>query len=308
MMSIAALLLLTLCLLPLLTHGFVNHYNAANVIHRPLLAAAASDLNDDDTAATDPSIDRRSVLLSTVVTAFSVNAIAVGQPTPAMAAAGKAAVAAAGKKIVVFGGSGYVGSYVDQQLLSQGYQVVSVSRSSAADQAAKITKILGKPLTGSIEYVTLDASTDDLSAVLKDATAVVSCVGVAPGGKNQRAGNGAVNVRLTDASKASGSCKRFVYVSVASELANGPAKFLLGDYLKGKAEAEAAVLKNFGSSDSLVVKPAIIAGGPPGELRPPGPPGVKPVMVEDVAKAVVMGALGQKSGVVDGTADWGSFC
>lgn len=299
-MSIATLLLLILCL-PLLAHGFVNHYNAANVIHRPLLAAA-SDLDDDDVpAANNPSIDRRSALLSTVVTAFSVNAIALGQPTPVMAAA-KAAAAAAGKKIVVFGGSGYVGSYVDQQLLSQGYQVVSVSRSSAADQAAKITKILGKPLTGSIEYVTLDASTDDLGSVLKDATAVVSCVGVSPGGKNQRAGNGAVNVRLADASQASGSCKRFVYVSVASELANGPAKFLLGDYLKGKAEAEAAVLKDFGSSDSLIVKPAIIAGGPPGELRPPGPPGVKPVAVEDVAKVVVMGALGQKSGVVDGTA------
>jgi len=297
MMSIAALLF---TLLPLLAHGFVNHCNVATTIHRPLLAAA-SDLDDDTiipAVAANLIIDRRSALVSTVV-ALSVNAIAIGKSTPAVAATA-AATNKNDKRVVVFGGSGYVGSYVDQLLLSQGYKVVSVSRSSVSDQADKIAKILGKPLVGSIEYVSLDASTDDLGSVLKDASVVVSCVGVAPGGKNQRSGNGAVNVRLADASKASGSCKRFVYVSVASELANGPAKFLLGDYLKGKAEAEAAVIKDFGSSDSLVVKPAIIAGGPPGELRPPGPPGVKPAAVEDVAKAVVAGALGQKSGVVDG--------
>ena len=56
---------------------------------------------------------------------------------------------------------------------------------------------------------------------------------------------------------------------------------------------------NKGVAD-VVVKPAIIAGGPPGEIRPPGPPGVKAVAVEDVAKAVVAGALGQKSGTIDG--------
>ena len=39
--------------------------------------------------------------------------------------------------------------------------------------------------------------------------------------------------------------------------------------LKGKGEAEAAVLKDFPTS-SLVLKPGIIAGAPPGELRPPG--------------------------------------
>ena len=88
-------------------------------------------------------------------------------------------------------------------------------------------------------------------------------------------------------------------MSVASELANGPAKFLLGDYLKGKAEAEGAVKKDFPES-SLVVKPAIIAGGPPGEIRPPGPPGMKAASVEEVAKAVVSGALGEKSGIIDG--------
>ena len=53
---------------------------------------------------------------------------------------------------------------------------------------------------------------------------------------------------------------------------------------------------------SLILKPAIIEGGPPGEIRPPGPPGVAPVKVEALAKAAVAGALGKKSGVLDGTA------
>ena len=67
--------------------------------------------------------------------------------------------------------------------------------------------------------------------------------------------------------------------------------------MKGKAQAEAAVKRDFG--DYMILKPAIISGGPPG---PPGPPGVPPVPVEAVAAAAVAGALGKKSGVLDGTA------
>ena len=50
-----------------------------------------------------------------------------------------------------------------------------------------------------VTYVSADAATADLSAVFKGADAVVSCVGVVPGGKNQLAGNGAVNVAIADA-------------------------------------------------------------------------------------------------------------
>ena len=40
----------------------------------------------------------------------------------------------------------------------------------------------------------------------------------------------------------------------------------------------------------------------PGEIRPPGPPGMTPVSVEAVAAAAVAGALGKKTGSVDGNA------
>lgn len=208
------------------------------------------------------------------------------------------ASAADGKpKVVVFGGSGYVGAFASQLLLDQGCDVVSVSRKTPAEQADKVKSILGQGLS-SVDFVSLDASTADLSNVLNGASAVISCVGIAPGGANQRDGNGKVNVRIADAAKAAG-VEKFVYLGVASELANGPAKFLFGDYVKGKGEAEAAVVKDYGSA-ALILKPGIIAGGPPGELRPPGPPGMAPVAVEAVAKAAVAGALGKTAGKIDG--------
>ena len=43
---------------------------------------------------------------------------------------------AATDKVVIFGGSGYVGAHAAQMLLGQGAEVVSVSRKSAADQVA----------------------------------------------------------------------------------------------------------------------------------------------------------------------------
>uniref|UniRef100_A0A7S2H613 NAD(P)-binding domain-containing protein n=1 Tax=Helicotheca tamesis TaxID=374047 RepID=A0A7S2H613_9STRA len=203
-------------------------------------------------------------------------------------------------KIVVFGGSGYVGAHVSQILSSKGYNVVSVSRKSPSDQVDKVSQILGASLTN-VDYQSADAINDDLSSIVNGATAVVSCVGVTPGGPNQIAGNGVANVRIVDAAKAAG-IDRFVYISVDSALSSGPAKFVLGDYFKGKAQAEAAVTKGFDGEKSLVIKPGIIAGAPPGEIRPPGPPGSKAVSVDAVAKAVVAGVVGEKSGVIDGNA------
>jgi uncharacterized protein YbjT (DUF2867 family) len=232
------------------------------------------------------ALDRRALLTT-------VGAAAAASLLPARGAR----AADAPKKVVVFGGSGYVGAYASRMLLAQGASVVAVSRKAPAEAQDKVAGILGGPLAG-VEYVSLDATSADLSGVLGGADAVISCVGIAPGGPNQREGNGKANVRIAEAVKAAG-VKRFVYLGVASELSNGPIKFIFGDYVKGKAEAEAAVAKAFGG-DALILEPGIIAGAPPGEIRPPGPPGMAPVPVEAVAKAAVAGALGQKSGKVDG--------
>eukprot|EP00592_Proboscia_alata_P019054 CAMPEP_0194410284 /NCGR_PEP_ID=MMETSP0176-20130528/8323_1 /TAXON_ID=216777 /ORGANISM="Proboscia alata, Strain PI-D3" /LENGTH=304 /DNA_ID=CAMNT_0039211527 /DNA_START=41 /DNA_END=955 /DNA_ORIENTATION=- len=258
------------------------------IVSRDVHLSALEGARLEESLSPHNAADRRTFLLTT--TAALVTASALPQPSHA---------ASKGGKVVVFGGSGYIGSHVDQQLSTLGYKVVSVSRASSSDQSNRITKNLGTQ-PANLEYISLDASTDDLTAVLKDATAVISCIGALGSGKAVRATNGAVNARIATAAKSAG-VKQFVYVSVASELANGPAKFLLKDYLGGKAEAETAVTNAFGAGGSLIVKPSIVDGAPPGEKRPPGPPGVKAAKVDDVAKAVVAGVTG-RTGVIDGNA------
>lgn len=258
------------------------------------LPLSADDAAVPDNAASEPiannhrGVDRRSLLSSIGCLSFLIS------PTVAAVADGSK------PKIVVMGGSGWVGAHVDELLLDKGCDVVSVSRSSANKQAEKIKANLSSGTSLPIKYVSLDASSSsDLVRTFEGAAAVISLVGAKPGDKNQRAGNGAVNIRIADAAKEAG-VGRFVYISVGSDLASGPGKFLFGDYFKGKAEAEAAVDKDFGAAAALVLKPAIIAGAPPGDIRPPGPPGMKPVPVEAVAKVAVAGALGYLSGKIDG--------
>ena len=246
--------------------------------------------------------------------------VLAGFGSTAAATLGLAAPAqAAGKgKIVVVGGAGFVGKQVSQLLARNGQNVVSVSRRSVRQQEDAIQ------FSQFVSYVSRDASKDDLSDVFKGASAVISCVGYAPGSKNQK-DNGAVNKAIADAA-AKAKVPRFVsrapcdsafgpqtlrvvaaaptryplrYISVASAISDGPGKFLFGDYMKGKAQAEAAVSQDFGAANSLIIRPAVISG-PGAPLGPPPPPGVPSVDVDAVARAAVAGALGKKSGIVDG--------
>ena len=173
-----------------------------------------SNHNNDDVQLSD----RRSVIFNTMVLPLSI--LATTYPLSAKADAGKG-------KVVVFGGSGWVGAHVSSNLSKQGYQVVSISRSSSDVQNDRTKSILGTTIDG-VQYISLDAGKDDLSSVMKDSLAVISCVGIAPGSPNVKEGNGLVNSRIAKAAKASG-VNKFVYIGVSSELAASPARFLLGD-------------------------------------------------------------------------------
>lgn len=152
-------------------------------------------------------------------------------------------------KVVVMGGAGHVGSRVSVALHDQGFDVTSVSRSATSDQAAKIKANTGK--SPAIQFASLDATTDDMSQVMKGASVVVSCVGIPPWEKlTARAGNGFANVRIADAAKVAGVGK-FVHVSVASEFSNGPGKFLFGEFFKGESNADATVVKTLETRQSL---------------------------------------------------------
>jgi len=277
---------------PKLAVGFVvlaTLRSATHLFIPGMQSASSTDVdNPTDVAISSDSLQRRAVLTSLPAVAGIWAALA-----PEVLAAG-------GKKIVVFGGSGFVGSRVTDLLVKEGYSVTSVSRSSAGQQAANVQRQIGAKPVG-VTYVQLDASTGDLSAdgLLAVADAVISCAGVAPTGNNPLDGNGKVNVRIAEAASKAGA-PRFVYISVSSYLSDGPGNLIFGDYLKGKKQAERAVLKEFSSKKGLIIRPASIEGaGKP--FGPPGPPWVRGVSVDDVAKAAVAGALGKQSGLLDGT-------
>lgn len=177
---------------------------------------------NDESSKPSSELSRRSAIFSTVALPLSV--LLTSTVGPLRASAGDKG------KVVVLGGAGWVGAHVSADLDKKGYKVVSISRSTADAQIERTKSILGTTISG-VEYKSLDAGTasvDDLLSVMKDSVAVVSCVGISPGSKDQRDGNGLVNTRIAKAAKTAGVPK-LIYIGVSSALANGPAKFLLGD-------------------------------------------------------------------------------
>lgn len=271
-----------------------GHHAVSSPARNPSMQLKIDEQHDDDRHTPKCELSRRTALSTFAIIATTTSSQFL-RPTISNAQDDTKG------KVVVYGGSGYVGAHACSLLSQQGYAVTSISRSSPETQLERTKSILGTSLPN-VDYISLDAGTaslDELTTSMKDVTAVISCVGISPDSQNQKDGNGLVNSRIIQAAKAAGVPK-LVYIGVSSTLANGPAKFLLKDYFAGKATAEQSVMSDFGSENSLIIKPAIIAGGPPGEIRPPGPPGVKAVDVSAVARGVVSGAVGGLSGVVDG--------
>lgn len=169
---------------------------------------------------------------------------------------------ASGMKVIVVGGSGFVGSRVCDKLTAAGVaDVVVVSKSG-----------------GSSGGVKCDLSSDEcvasLTETMRGADAVVSCVGVFKPGDDDlmREGNGAYNVRVVDAAKAAG-VKRFVYVSVASivpdALGGAESAPVMKGYFAGKKMTEDAIANAFDDDDVCLVKPSFIFGGDTFGLNPP---------------------------------------
>lgn len=238
-----------------------------------------------------------------------------------------AAVAAPLGKVVVLGGSGFVGSRVCEQLVGQGAEVVSISRSGGPPASAA-----NAPWASKVKWVAGDASDGGfLEPQFKGASAVISCIGVifGNGEEKDRRNNAAPNVAAADAAAAAG-VKRYVFVSVSSQVEPVVAPLLGHGYFDGKADAERELLAKFGEGNSLIIKPSFIYGGTDFSASPPrvaegygsfidgllsaGPikaissvsPGpiqlvlAPPVSVKTVAQAAVAGALGKASGSADG--------
>lgn len=217
-------------------------------------------------------------------------------------------------KVLVLGGTGFVGSEVCKKLKSLGVEVVSTSRDGRYGTLA---------LDFSDRSVDVTKRVEDIS---KGCTAVISCVGSigTPSDKTVNSGTGLSAI----GAKAAG-VKNFVYISVAPEVRDSSKGVsFLQDYMDGKAYSEDTIKKKFADSYTIIA-PTFIYGGDKFAINPPRvadgygrlvegvlssgvfrfaagvSPGIisvalePPIKVSAVAGAAVSGALGLSNHVLD---------
>lgn len=225
------------------------------------------------------------------------------------------------EKVVVLGGSGFVGSRICEQLAAKGVSVVSVSRSGAPPAKAGAW-------AQKVEWVKGDVLSMDLSSTVSGASAVVSAIG-SIGTPDDAKFNGETAEKAVAAAK-DANVPRFVLVSATPLVSEAGLGSVFPGYIEGKKRAEAAVASFPGKT--LVMQPTFIYGGDEFMLNPPrvaggygqlvegvlgtglvrgvasiSPAPVKlallpPSAVEDVAAAAVAGAEGRATGIL-GTHD-----
>lgn len=152
------------------------------------------------------------------------------------------------QKLLVLGGSGFVGSHVCREALDRGLTVASLSRSGRSSirdsWANHITWHQGNLLLP-----------DTLKEALSGATAVISCVGGFGSNSHMYKINGTANINAIRAAAEQG-VKRFVYVSATDF---GLVNYLLQGYYAGKRAAETELLTKFPYS-GVILRPGFIYG------------------------------------------------
>ena len=217
-------------------------------------------------------------------------------------------------KILVLGGTGFVGSRVVQKLQDRGYSVTSTSR-DGRDGTVQFDATSSADVTKQIEQLS------------QGCAAVISCIG-SIGTPNDQTVNSATGLAAAGA-KAAG-VDRFVYIAVAPEVKEWAQDFdFVKGYMVGKSFSMDAVTSNFGSN-SVLIEPTFIHGGEKFQVNPPrvagfygsfiegllssgpfraatkiAPEGFikialePPISVDAVASAAVAGALGKAIPVLD---------
>ncbi|KAL0800400.1 hypothetical protein Bca101_055575 [Brassica carinata] len=152
------------------------------------------------------------------------------------------------ERVVVLGGNGFVGSAICKAAISNGIEVVSVSRSGRPNfQDSWLDQVTW--VTGDVFYLNWDE-------VLVGATAVVSTIGGFGNEEQMKRINGEANVISVDAAKDFGVPK-FVLITVHDY--NLPPFVLSSGYFTGKRSAEAELLSKYPNS-GVVLRPGFIYG------------------------------------------------
>jgi len=196
------------------------------------------------------------------------------------------------KLVTLFGGGGFLGRYVAQDLLKAGARVRIAERNPAN---AWFIKPLGN--LGQTQFVSADITKPEtLARALHGADVAINFVGLLKGDFEAAHVKGASNAAT--AAKAAG-VQDFIQISSVGAAADAPSH-----YLRSKADGEAAV--RAAMPDAIVIRPSIVFGPEDGfinrfatiaRLAPLMVPVMKPdakfqpVYVADVAEAVAKAAM-----------------
>ncbi|WOL17434.1 hypothetical protein Cni_G26226 [Canna indica] len=152
------------------------------------------------------------------------------------------------EKIVVLGGSGFVGSAICRAAVSKGIEVVSVSRSGRPSYT--------DPWVDQVSWIAGDVFYLNWDEILAGATAVVSTLGGFGNEEQMKKINGEANILAVGAAKDFGVPK-FILISVHDY--NLPSFLLSSGYFNGKRQAESEVLSKYPRS-GVVLRPGFIYG------------------------------------------------
>ena len=160
-------------------------------------------------------------------------------------------------KIVVFGGSGFVGSKICEKAVDMGADVVSVSRSGKPSFAQ------GQTWAEHVEWIRSDVTKEDGSwrGAVKDAAGVVSTIGAFGSNAFMYKMCGQVNMDIMHVAKEA-KVPRFAFISVHDYVFPGgwhAKNFLLRGYFQGKRDAEAKLMELY-PDGGVALRPGVIYG------------------------------------------------
>lgn len=151
-------------------------------------------------------------------------------------------------KIVVFGGTGFVGSFICKELAWAGYNVLSISKSG-------VNKYLSEIETENIRFLKADIFKDDnWQEELSNCVAIVNCIGILFQNKKKNITYRKMiyesTLIISMAAKLH-NVKRFIHISAVK-----PPSFVLREYHVYKMQSENYLMQQ--DFKLLIIKPKIV--------------------------------------------------
>lgn len=188
---------------------------------------------------------------------------------------GQSVDAAPTSKVLVLGGTGFIGSSVVQQLKDAGISVIATSRD-------------GRDGTVELDILKTDNVADRVKELSTGCQAVISCWG-AIGTANDNAVNAASGLAAMGA-KASG-VNRFVSFGIAPEVVQAASGVeFIQPYIQGKQFAKQSVQSLFGES-GVIIEPTFVHGGNSFGVNPPRVAGFYGDFIEGILSSSPVRAL-----------------